>query len=241
MILYVDATRGLSGDMLLAGMVRLGLPLERVERAISELGLRDVGLRMAGVSVNGTEAGRLLLRMDRTNGGPPGALHQIIRWVKQSRLSAPLRMRLARAFAVLGQAEAAAHGAAWRRVVLHQLADPDTAVDFLGFALGLEFLRIRKVHVSVIRLGDRHFDDQGRLRLKTGPATGWLLRAFPVERVGGFEWTTPTGAALMAAFATPEPPPAFQMKGLAHSVGTGTPPGGPSPLRLILGIPWDGA
>ena len=52
---------------------------------------------------------------------------------------------------------------------------------------------------------------------------------------GLFEWTTPTGAALLAAFASGSAPPPFRVLGIGQGAGRLRPPSGHGTLRLLLG------
>ena len=199
----MEASAGLRGDMWLTAALDLGLSPARLRQALRGLGL--------------TTARPL-----------PRQAGEIIRWINCSNIPVPFRRRLIRVWTVLARAEAQAHRVPWARVRFHQLAGPDTWVAFCGVALALEQFRVRAMHVSRIPLGRFHIGHDGRGRNAPGPATRRLLRRFPVvHRPDRFEWTTPTGAALLAAFASPRPPPPFRVAAMGHGLG----------LRLLLGKP----
>jgi uncharacterized protein (DUF111 family) len=69
------------------------------------------------------------------------------------------------------------------------------------------------------------------------PATVELLRGFPVRiGDGAGELVTPTGAAIVAAFATPgEPLPPLRVDAIGYGAGSRTLPDRPNLLRLVLG------
>ena len=202
-ILYIDTSAGVSGDMLLAAMRDLGLPL---------------------------------LRSNRGNLAFPDLAGDRIRWIRQSRLEPPIKKNLLRVWTLLAQAEGESHGCPWGQVRFHQLSRPETMKNILGFCAGLSHFRIRKVYTGPVPLGKLWRDPSGRLRREPGPTASRLLaraRLPVIHREDPFEWTTPTGAALLAAFAVPNPPPLRVLR-IGEGVGRLRPPGSQKRLRLIL-------
>ena len=188
MILYIDARWGISGDRALAAMKDLGLPGR---------GLREAFQPLAKFR----------------NRAVPRKANEILRWVESFSMDRPIRRRTLQALKTLIRAEAKAHGVPSAQVHFHQLARPDTLESFIGFAAGLVHFRIKRVHVSPIRVGNFHRDPHGFVRHRPGPATVELLKTFPVRWMKDeVEWTTPTGAALVSAFAVPGPFRFFEVR-----------------------------
>jgi hypothetical protein len=212
MILYVDASAGVSGDMLLMAIRDLGLPDSKVAGALRRLGP-----------------------------GAPRRAGELIRWIRSSRLQTSLKKNLLRVWSVLARAEALSHRCPWPRVRFHQLSRPEVMRNTLGFCAGLSHFRIRKVYTGPVPMGKLWRDPSGRVRRESGPTASLLLvRArLPVKWTDDpFEWTTPTGAALLAAFAAPNPPP-LRLLGIGHGIGRLRSPCSPKPLRLLLAEPID--
>ncbi|MBI3322918.1 MAG: DUF111 family protein [Candidatus Omnitrophica bacterium] len=237
MVLFIDCSAGASGDMLLAGMLDLGLPAWEVRECLQRLGLGSAQLRVERVRAGQIRASRARVRSPGGGTLPRGA-GELIRRVRGSSLAPTLREEVARVLSRLASAEAAAHGVAPRRVWFHQLAGADMLAAVAGFCAGLRRFRVRATHVTPIPVGAWHLGHRGRWIPRPGPATLRLLSRLPVRRMAGrFEWTTPTAAALLAAFASPAPAPPLRVAAIGHAAGHRTAPGGPAFLTLLLGYP----
>ena len=234
MILYVEGSAGLSGDMLLSGFLDLGLPLVKLQGVLEKLGLSQVKIQRERIHREGIHAARVSFK-ERPR--PPfRRAGDLIRFVRSSALEDSVKRLVVRAFTVLAHAEGAAHGRPWGMIHFHQLAQVDTLVDLAGLCTGLVHFNIDAVYTSPIPLGSRFQDSKGKWQAKPGPATQWLLRRFQTVRLNNsFEWTTPTGAVFLCAFASPKPAPPFEVYGIGHGVGHHRPPKGSSVLRLLLG------
>ena len=237
MILLIDCSSGASGDMLLAGMLDLGLPVGEVRRCLKRLGLGGVELRVERVRIGEIWARRVRVRCRR--GTPlPCAAGGLIRRIRGSVLAPVLREKVARLFSRLATTEAAAHSVPAARVRFHQLAEPDALAAVAGFCAGLERFKVRAVHATPVPVGAWHLGHRGKWIHRPGPATLRLLKGFPLRRAEGrFEWTTPTAAALLAQYASPAPPPPVRVERIGHAVGHKVAPAGPAPLTLLLGYP----
>ena len=231
MKLYLDASAGLSGDMMLAAMIDLGLPVAEILEALQPLGLSGVKI----LGERGKRGTRLHYQFPRAI-RLPRRIQELRRWMEQSALKRSLKGKMIRILQKIGQAEAAAHGTSIDHVRLHQLARPAVWINVAGFLTGLERWRISRLYVSRIPLGSLHRNGSGRLIPRPGPATERLLKGFRIRRLNDpFEWTTPTGAALLTCFGSREEAPPFRVKGIGHGVGQGRPPRGEGRLRLFLG------
>ncbi len=236
MILLIDCSAGASGDMLLAGMLDLGLPPEEVRRWLRWLGLK-AQLRVERVRIDGVRACRVRVRAAAGAILPRGA-GELIRRIRRSALPAAQRERVARVFSRLAAAEGAAHSVPPARVRLHQLAGADTLAAAAGFCAGLRHFGVRATHVTPIPVGARHLGHRGRWIDRPGPATLRLLRNFQVRRAEGrFEWTTPTGAGILASFASTAAAPPLRVERIGRASGHGRAPGGPGFMTLLLGYP----
>lgn len=236
MILYIDCAAGVSGDMLLAGWVDLGLPLPALHRFLSGVGLSGVVVRAQRIRCQGGFATRLTLDSRRFSRRIPAQAQGILQWFRRTAASAAAREQMARALTRLAKAEGAVHGVAWRKVVFHQLARLDTWVWLAGFCAGLAHFRVRAVYVSPVPIGAWHQDSHGIWRRSPSPAVCRMLRRFATYyRQESFEWSTPTGAMLLSAFGSTRQPPRFKVRGIGQGVGHHPFKEGPAVLRMWWG------
>jgi uncharacterized protein (DUF111 family) len=108
----------------------------------------------------------------------------------------------------LAEVEARLHGCSLEKVHFHEIAGPDTLVDFLGAALAWDMLGIEAAYCSPFPLGEGEIETRhGRMPLPA-PAALELMRGFPTipGSVTG-EACTPTGVALATSWCSPGPWP----------------------------------
>ena len=211
--LWVDAPTGLAGDMLLAGLLDLGIPISAIEEPLNCLGLagcyridvaeaRSGGLRGKRVSVMGLE--------DQ----PP---HRHWADIRQQIVEAPLptslKDRVLAVFTALAEAESTVHGSSMESVHFHEVGAVDALVDVVGVCAALDQLNPARIFCSPLPGG------RGTVRTAHGllpvpvPAVLELARRHQVplqqspDAPEG-ELVTPTGLALMAVWADRFVPPA---------------------------------
>jgi uncharacterized protein (TIGR00299 family) protein len=246
-IAYLDAFSGISGDMTVGALVDLGLPLAALREAIATLGLaHDVTVDAEAVERSGIRATKLHVRVrgEHPEHGAHEGAHGHRAWTDIRRLLAasalPERVRTdaLAVFAGLAEAEGRVHGVPAEQVEFHEVGALDAIVDVVGACLGLAHLGVDAVHASPLPLG------QGRVRAAHGPlpvpapAVVALLAGRPVRlEDGSAELVTPTGAAIVAALARPEPVPELRVAAIGYGAGERILPDRPNLLRVLLGEP----
>ena len=234
-ILYFDCSAGAAGDMILAALLDLGVPIKDLRAELDKLdvkGFRVVRSKAIRGGIHGTR-----VRVDTP--GDRGHRHwsDFERVLKKSRLSKGVKERSLALIRRLFEAEAKVHGKTPESIHLHELGSLDTLVDVVGAVGGLELLGVDRVESSPINVGSGSVDtEHGRMPVPA-PATALLLKGVPVFADGEFERTTPTGALLVTGFAERFGPwPSMTLKKIGYGLGTKDPKGGrPNALRLILG------
>lgn len=233
---YFDCFSGISGDMCLGALVSAGVPLGRLKR---ELGKAPVsGYRLSSRKVRRAGVEALKVDVEITEKVEKNRRYKdISKIVRESRLSPSVKERGLRIFKCLFEAEALVHGGAYTKVHLHELGAVDALVDVLGTLICLEALGIERVVASPLNLGGGTVaTSHGELPVPA-PATLRLLEGAPVYSSGHpYEFTTPTGAAIIAGVAS-----AFVDMPLMRLEGTGAGAGGrnvrgrPNVLRVLIG------
>ena len=235
----VDCPTGLAGNMLLAALFDLGLPLAAVQQPLAALGLEGAyRLRLEERRSGGLRGQHL--EVELLEAAPA---HRLWRELRLQIAAAPLEPELQqRVLAVLEQlaeAEGAVHGHGADQVHFHEVGAVDALVDVVGVCAGLLHFGVEQLVCTPPPAG------HGQVRTAHGllplpvPAVLELAqrRGIPLASSEGFppgELTTPTGMALMAALATrfAQAPP---LRPRAVGIGLGSRAlDRPNLLRLVL-------
>lgn len=197
-VLYLDCPSGISGDMTVAALLGLGLPLEHLRGQLGGLGLSGWEIGQETVQVGGLAALRFTVRCRREHAHR--TLADIEALIRAASLPAGVTERAINTFGRLAQAEGRVHGQPPETVTFHEVGALDSIIDIVGAAIGLEYLDVCEVHASPLPLGSGFVESgHGRLPLPA-PATLELLAGVPVYGAGvEGELVTPTGAALLVA------------------------------------------
>lgn len=267
-VLWIDASVGVAGDMLLGALLDAGAPLDRVAEGLATLGFDGWTLRVDEVRRGAFRAAHAVVEVagHEEEGGPEdgqdhghdhahghdhghdhghGHGHGAWRDIRARIAAAPLPERVRRralaAYGRLAEAEAKLHGMAVDDVVLHEVGAVDAVVDVVGTCLALEALDIDAIVATPLPMGT------GRVRAAHGalplpaPATLEVLRGWPVvPSAWPGEWVTPTGAALIAALATPGPMPAMVVRAVGYGAGRRDPPQVANLVRVVVGDAAEG-
>jgi len=202
-ILYLDCQAGISGDMTVAALLDLGVPLEHL---LSELAKLPLPAGSFTVSTHRTERQHFpALKFDVTVHDQHTHRHyaDIDSMIAASTLSDSVKKRAGDIFRRLAEAEAKVHGVPVEDVHFHEVGAVDSIVDIVGTAICLEYLHVDQIHVSALPLGSGFVETaHGRLPVPA-PATAELMRGLPLHgECGAGERVTPTGAAIVAALAS---------------------------------------
>jgi pyridinium-3,5-bisthiocarboxylic acid mononucleotide nickel chelatase len=216
MIGWLDCSSGASGDMLLATLVDAGAPVEGMQQAVDAIAPEPVQLRVTEVRRAGLRATRV--HVDTAGSTTRRTWRQIRKLFDDGRLSGLVGERARAVFERLAEAEARVHGITPDDVHFHEVGALDAIADVVGVTAGFDAMGLSELHVSPVALGNGTvLTEHGRLPVPA-PAVVELLSGAPTYGGdAGVELTTPTGAAVLAAFATswgPQPPMAVVRQGI---------------------------
>ncbi|HTX67533.1 MAG TPA: LarC family nickel insertion protein [Thermoleophilia bacterium] len=261
MILYLDCSSGISGDMLVGALLSLAGAREADPGPLEDV-LRPA-LAAAGIDPR-------LVQIEDARRGGMSALHfkvadqpgfatfdELIMSLYASDLEQPVADAVASIAERMAAAEAEVHGRGEEEGHLHELSDVDTAVDLICAVTLLMKLAPEQVVASPPALGDGEVETaHGRLSVPA-PAVLSLLAGLPTAGSPAApagetppaplgELTTPTGAALLAHFAGMFGGlPRGRVERVGYGAGRREVPGRPNVLRAILvdpaGAPADAA
>ncbi|HZV82368.1 MAG TPA: nickel pincer cofactor biosynthesis protein LarC [Geobacteraceae bacterium] len=235
--LYIDCTGGIAGDMTVAALLDLGVPLEHLQVELAKLPLPAAGYRISADEC--LRQGVRGLRFDVVVEGDQPHRHyrDIVAMIDAGRFSEGIKERAQLVFRRLAEAEAKVHGVSVEDVHFHEVGAVDSIIDIVGTSIGLDYLGIGEIYVSPLPWGSGWVEStHGRLPVPA-PATAELLQGLPIHwEIGPGERVTPTGAAIVAALARGSfMPPAMTVEGVGHGAGGKDFPDRPNILRLLLG------
>ena len=234
-VLFFECLAGASGDMIVGALVDLGVPPQRVRRAVA--GLKIPGLRVSFRKVRrgGLSATQFVVRTGdpQTHRG----LRAIRRLLRESDLPPAARRTAEDVFHRLCTVEAAIHDVPVEKIHLHEVGAVDSIVDVVAAAVCLDALAPSHITVSPLPTGSGSvLCEHGTLPVPA-PATLELLRGCPIY--GGpvaAEMVTPTGAAILTTVATEFGPlPPMRLRRSGQGAGTRDDPGLPNVLRVLEG------
>ena len=221
-ILTIRAHSGLSGDIMLAGLLRMTeLPAEELDACLASLMpelARSVTLERREVNgIGGWHA-----RVDLPHQHEHRTLRDILTIIESSGLSPHGKELSARAFTLLARAEAAVHGKAPEEVHFHEVGALDSILDLCMSCELFARLAPARFVVSPLPVADGHVHCAHGVIPVPAPAVVELMDGVPVRPFAGEgETVTPTAMALLKALdAEFGPWPAMRVDRRALVYGT---------------------
>lgn len=233
--LRIDCFSGISGDMMLGALLDLGVPEEIVQEAINSLGLPGK-LTIARIRKAGFAA--VQISVETPHEHSHRHLSHIYKILDQGKMTDGARMLARKMFEKLGEAEAASHGIPIEKVHFHEVGAVDSIFDFVGIAVGLDWLKIDRVTSTPVPTGCGWVVcDHGKLPVPA-PAVARLLEGVPLADCAiESELTTPTGAAVIATIVSEfSRQPTLTIERAGIGAGSRDLAEQPNVLRLLFGV-----
>ena len=171
------------------------------------------------------------------------SLSTILGIIRSAALTEGVKLRAARAFQLLGEAEAGIHSIPIEQVHFHEVGAVDTIVDIVCAAGGAAFLCVERWLASPLNVGSGTVECAHGTLPVPAPATLALLGDAPIYAAGpAMERVTPTGAAILRMLDVHYGPlPAMRAAATGYGAGGRETGGQPNVLRLIAGEETQGA
>jgi uncharacterized protein (TIGR00299 family) protein len=234
--LVLEPIGGVAGDMLVAALLHLGAPRAALDEGLRKLALPGVELAVREVEVAGIRA----LHFDVLGAREDHAhrpYQQIRELISRAGLPARAASLAQEAFALLACAEGKIHGVAPEAVEFHEVGAIDSIVDVVGAALLVDALGPdRLVSLPPPSGGGLAQSAHGTIPVPA-PATLEVMRGRTLRPSGPGERTTPTGAALLAAWTEEaQALPELSIRSIGYGAGTKRWDDAPNVLRAVLGV-----
>jgi len=231
--LVLDPVGGIAGDMLIAALLDLGAKLDA--DVIASLGLGRLTLVQTRREVNGIQATHFLVQAPREE--HTHRPYRVVRELIEKARLPPRAAKLAQeAFALLARAEGKIHGVAPDEVEFHEVGAVDSIVDVVGSALLIDSLGVERIVALPPPAGSGTVQSTHGIIPVPGPATLELLKGRKLRPSGPGERTTPTGAAMLAAWTEEVPSiPELTVQAIGYGAGTKRWEDAPNLLRAVLG------
>jgi uncharacterized protein (TIGR00299 family) protein len=230
--LIFDPFSGISGNMVLGGLVDLGLPVGWLEGLVDALPI-DAEISATRVARGAIRAVLVTVRTPKRQ--PARRLDDVLEIVEAAPVDPDARAIATAVFRRLAEAEAEVHGLAPDQIHFHEVGAADALVDVIGAASGVRELGVERCLTRPVAVGRGWVSaEHGRLPIPA-PATLKLLEGLPVHEldVEG-ELTTPTGAALLAVLTGGAGAADFIPARSGFGAGRRDPAQHPNCLRLVL-------
>ena len=162
---------------------------------------------------------------------------EIVALISGSNLGEKVKTRALAVFQRIAIAEGGVHGVPPENVGFHEVGAEDSIADIVCACAGIDYLKIEKITCGPLIEGTGHIHCAHGTFPLPAPATLAILKGIPFRQVDEpWEHITPTGAAILAEFATGfVPMPEMKVNAIGYGLGSRNTPNRPNVLRLILG------
>ena len=236
---YFHCIGGVSGDMILASMVDLGVDVDKLVSTIESAGISGFDINIRDVDRVGL-VGKML-RVNIQEDEAPSRFKVLVDRITNSNLPQSVVEKVQKILTEIGKVEAEVHGIDLDNVVLHELGSIDTLVDIIGCVVGLELLGINECFSSPLPIGGGIINTDHGTVIAPAPATMGLIRKNNIPVVasppGSYEigeTVTPTAVAILSAIAKFESP-TISIEDIGYGFGHKYSPRYPNVLSIWIG------
>lgn len=205
---YFKCVGGISGDMILASIVDLGISINQIVNGLSLLNIDDVYEISSHISTRGGVTGTRF----EVNYNPNPITRKFkdfISIINSSSLPDRVKEDSCDIFYRLSEAEKIAHKSESFDMELHELGEIDTLIDVVGSVFGMYVLKLDSIFSSALPTGNGVIKTSHGLIPVPSPATTALLSLgkIPISEPPGTlnntgEMITPTGVAILTTLGS---------------------------------------
>ena len=236
---YFHCIGGVSGDMILASMVDLGIDVNKLVDTINTAGISGFDLKVRNVDRSGLVGKSLHVNIQKNE--TPLKFKALIDRIVGSNLPKDVIKKTQMILTEIGKVESEVHQIDLDDVILHELGSIDTLVDVIGCVVGLELLGITECFSSPLPIRGGMISTDHGIMVAPAPATMGLIKKNNIPIVaalpGSFEigeTLTPTATAILSTI-TKFDSPTMSIEDIGYGFGHKYSPKYPNILSLWIG------
>ena len=233
---FFDGSAGLSGDMILAALLDLGVSAALFKKRMAGLKL-PVEIEVKDVKRSSLRGLKVDVRVKKGRGPRERNWADIESLIVKSPFSTSVKQNALAVFKNLIEAESKVHGRPFRETHLHEAAADDAVVDIVGSSFLAEELGIGSFYASPLNVGSGWVRTSHGVLPVPPPAVAELLKRIPAYSAHvKEELVTPTGAAIISTWVkTFAQLPELAYEKIGYGAGTRNFPDFPNILRVFYG------
>ena len=172
---YIDMIGGVSGDMVIGGLIDCGVPIEEFRKQLGKLPVSGFELISEKVNRGGIEGTSVSVKLTDQAPGNLGWDH-FQDYLIGSSLDSKVVTKCREVLEILSKAESITHRVPANKVHLHELGTLDTLVDLVSVISGFQILGIDKIFASSFPLGTGMSSNSHGTMAATSQATGEIFK-----------------------------------------------------------------
>ena len=221
-ILYLECYSGISGDMVVASLIDLGVDLKYLKEALESVPIYGYTIKISKVKKNGVEACDFNVIIDEGHHVHRN-LNDVFMIIKESKITLNAKKLAMKIFYIEAEAEAKAQGVEIEQVNFDEFGVVELIIYIVAVAVCLDYLNINDAVISEIYEGKGHVECQeGVVPIPVPAVTNMVLNyKMPIKITSNDgEMITATGMAIASAIKTKEAlPESYVIKAIGVGAG----------------------
>lgn len=221
-ILYLECYSGISGDMVVASLIDLGVDLKYLKEALESVPIYGYTIKISKVKKNGVEACDFNVIINEGHHVHRN-LNDVFMIIKESKITLNAKKLAMKIFYIEAEAEAKAQGVEIEQVNFDEFGVVELIIYIVAVAVCLDYLNINDAVISEIYEGKGHVECQeGFVPIPVPAVTNMVLKyKMPIKITSNDgEMITATGMAIASAIKTKEAlPESYVIKAIGVGAG----------------------